>query len=88
MNTFWKTDADTMILFFKVVGEITEEMGRELTREEREIVFFQLMKSKGIKPSGNTELNKKEFIREIASKGNKILNIDSEGYTFIKPKEI
>ncbi len=45
------------------------------------------MKSKGIKPSGHTELNKNELIKEIVSKGKSVLSVDKEGYKIIKKKE-
>jgi hypothetical protein len=45
------------------------------------------MKLKNIKPSGNTELNKEELIKEITSHGKTILNIDEDGSTIIKPKD-
>ncbi len=86
MNQIWVTDANTMVLFFEMVGKIEKDFKRILNRSERGLVFMELMKSKNIKPSGNTELNKKEFLNELALNGKKILNIDEKGYNIIKKK--
>lgn len=87
MNTLWKTDIKTLQLFFQIIGKIEEKHNKKLNRNEREVIFLQLMKEKDIKPSGHTELNKVEFIKELVSKNKKILNIDSEGYKIIQKKE-
>lgn len=84
MRQIWVTDAETMIIYFDMIAKIEDDFERDLTREERELVFLKLMKAKDIKPSGNTELNQAEFIKEIVSKGKKVLNIDEKGIRFIK----
>ncbi len=86
MNQIWVTNAEVMSEYFELVGKFEEKINKVLNRDEREIFFMELMKLKNIKPSGNTELNKDEFINELLSKGNKILNIDENGCKIIKNK--
>jgi hypothetical protein len=88
MNALWSINLETLEFFYEMLAEVEKDAKRELSTEEREIVFLQLMKSKGIKPSGNTELNKQELINELVSKGKNILSIDKEGYKITKKKEI
>lgn len=88
MNALWSINLETLEFFYEMLAEVEKDAKKELSTEEREIVFLQLMKSKGIKPSGNTELNKQELINELVSKGKNILSIDKEGYKITKKKEI
>ena len=83
MRSLWSIDIDTLQLFYELIAKLEKDMERALTGQERELAFLQLMKSKDIKPSGNTELNKEEFIRELVSKNKKILNIDKDGIQII-----
>lgn len=87
MNSLWKIDLEVLQEFYELVAKLEKDLKKELTPKERELAFFEFMESKGIKPSGHTELNKKELLKEIASKNKTILNIDEKGYTIIKPKE-
>jgi len=87
MNHLWKLDIDTAIEWFELLKEIQARMGKDLSREETEILFLEFMKIKNIKSSGATELNKDEFIKEYVSHGKKILSIDKDGIKIIKPKE-
>ena len=62
-------------------------MGYKLNSYEREIVFLEIMEIKGIKSAGQNELTKDEFIKELVSKGKKILSVDQNGFTFIKKEK-
>lgn len=87
MNALWSINLDTLQEFHELIDTLEKDMKRELNDKEKEIVFLQLMKEKNIKPTGNTELNKEEFIKEYVSHGKTILNIDKDGMKIIKPKE-
>ncbi len=87
MNKIWMINIDILEQFYKMVDKLETDMNKELNRYEREIVFLEMMKLKDIKPAGQNELTKDEFIKELVSKGKKILNIDKNGFTFIKKKE-
>lgn len=87
MKSLWKIDLDTLQCFHELIKHLEKEMKKTLTNQERELVFLQMMKEKDIKPSGNTELNREELIREITSKGKTILNIDKDGIKIIKSKD-
>ncbi len=87
MNKIWMINIDILEQFYKMVDKFEKDMNKELNRYEREIVFLEIMKIKNIKPAGQNELTKDEFIKELVSKGKKILNIDKNGFTFIKKKE-
>ena len=84
MKALWNINVDTLQEFYELIDILEKDMKRTLTGQERELAFLQLMKSKEIKPSGHTELNKEEFINELVSKNKKILNIDSDGIKIIK----
>jgi len=66
--------------------ELSKELDRELTAEERELVFLQLMKQEGIKPITATELNNEELWEQLVKDGKTILNVDKDGYKIIKKK--
>ena len=84
----WLTDLNTICEYFDMIEQISEDFKRELTVDEKEYVFLQFAKAKDIKSLGNTELSKIEIIKDALSKNHKsILNIDEEGYTFIKKKK-
>ena len=70
-----------------MVDHLEKDLKQELNSYEREIVFLEMMKIKGIKPAGQNELTKVEFIKELLENGKKILNVDEHGFTFIKKKE-
>ncbi len=87
MKYLWHLTADQTILFYELLEKVEANMKRELTGQEKELVFLKLMESEGIKTSGGTELNNEELIKEITSKGKSILNIDKNGFMFIKKKK-
>jgi hypothetical protein len=87
MKNLWSVDVDTLEEFFKLVDALEKDLGRQLERQEREIVFFKLMEYKNIKPIGATELTKKELWSQLVKGGKTILNIDETGYKIIKEKE-
>lgn len=87
MNKVWVLDLDTLECYENVLAEMRKEVGRTLNRFECEQIFEEVMKQRGIKPAGQNELTKAEFIKELVSKGKKILNVDKDGFTFIKKKE-
>lgn len=87
MNHLWTLDIDTAIEWYELLKKIQEDMKKELTRQETEIVFLKFMEMKNIKSSGGTELNTEELIKEYVSHGKKILSIDKDGMKIIKPKE-
>ena len=87
MKSIWQINIEALESFYALVNELEKYYDRPLTAEEKEITFLELMKTKGLKPIGHTELNKNELIKEQVSHGKSILNIDDKGYTFIKPKE-
>lgn len=86
MNKVWVLDLDTLEIFYEVTNEITKEVGRPLNINEREQIFLAVMKEKNIKPAGQNELTKTEFIKELTDNGKKILNIDEKGFTFIEKR--
>ncbi len=84
----WLSDLKTICEYFDMIEQISEDFKRELTPDEKEYVFSEFAKIKNIKSLGNTELNKIEIIKDALSKNHEnILNIDEEGYIFIKKKE-
>lgn len=87
MNKVWVIDINILEEFHDIIKKLEKDIGGKLNRNDREIVFLEMMKIKGIKPAGQNELTKSEFISELVSKGKKILNIDKDGFTFIKKKE-
>ena len=87
MKYLWKLDLKTVEQFFEIVGEVEKDLGRVLTRNEREVIFNQLMQMKNIKPSGATELTKEELWSQLVQNGKTILNIDETGYKIIKRKK-
>ena len=84
MNKVWVLNLDIVKYFYNVVENLQKETRHKLNSHEREIVFLEVMKIKKIKPAGQNELTKAEFIKELVSKGKKILNVDKDGFTFIK----
>ena len=87
MNKIWVINLDILEEFYEVVEKLEKDIEQTLNSHEREIAFLELMKIKDIKSAGQNELTKDEFIKELASKGKKILNVDKDGFTFIKKKE-
>jgi len=87
MNKIWVINLEILEYFYETVEKLEKDFANTLNSCEREIVFLEIMKLKGIKPAGQNELTKTEFINELVSKGKKILNIDKNGMTFIKKKE-
>lgn len=91
MNKVWvfntKEEIDALDCVRDVIKHLQKETGQKLNSYEQEIVFLEVMKEKGIKPAGHNELTKAEFIKELVSKGKKILSVDQNGFTFIKKKE-
>ena len=87
MNQIWNLNLDIVLEWYELLNELQTSLQRELTIEQTEKLFLEFMNIKGIKPSGNTELTKDELIKEIASKGKSILNIDKDGYSIIERKE-
>lgn len=83
MQFLFQMSIETAETFFKTCLEVSKELGRELTQEEREIIFHRLMEIEGIKPQG-TELTKEEIWAELVKNGQSILNVDSDGYKIIK----
>ncbi len=84
MNKIWVLDLDILKCFYDVVEHLQKETSQKLNSYEREIVFLEIMKHKDIKPAGQNELSKAEFINELVKNGKKILNVDKNGFTFIK----
>jgi hypothetical protein len=64
---------------------LARERGK-LPGESYEVEFLEIMKKKGIKPSGATELNKSELLQEYASHDKKIahIEIDDKGNQSLK----
>jgi hypothetical protein len=87
MDYLWSIDVDTLEEFFNIVGIFEKDIGRTLTREERELVFIKLMEAKNIKHIGATELSKTELWEQFVKDGKTLLNIDKDGYKIIKKKE-
>jgi len=87
MNKVWVLDLDTLECYENILAEMLKKVGRTLNRFECEQIFEEVMKQRGIKPAGQNELTKVEFIKELADNGKKILNVDEDGFTFIKKKE-
>lgn len=86
MQFLFQMPIETAETFFQTCLEVSKELGRELTQEEREIIFHRIMAIEGIKPQG-TELTKEEIWTELVKNGQSILNVDTEGYKIIKKKE-
>ena len=87
MRKLWTLNIDTVLEWYELLKEIQEDLKKELSREQTEVLFLEFMRLKNIKPSGKTELNKEELIKQIVSSGKSILNIDKEGIKIIKPKD-
>ena len=51
------------------LAKITKEVDRILNRFECEQIFLEVMKQRGIKPAGQNELTKVEFIKELVDNG-------------------
>lgn len=54
--------------------------------DSMETIFIEYMKEKNKKPPGATELNSKEFVQELTSHNQKVLeiNVDKEGKSNFK----
>ena len=87
MNKIWSINIDILEEFYKIIEKLEKDASQKLNLYEREIIFLEMMKLKDIKPAGQNELTKAEFIKELVSKGKKILSVDEHGFTFIKKKE-
>lgn len=87
MNKVWVINLDILEKFYEVIEKLEQDASQKLNSCEREIVFLEIMKLKDIKPAGQNELTKVEFIKELVDNGKKILNVDEDGFTFIKKKE-
>ncbi len=87
MNNIQYINIDILEEFYKIIEKLEKDASQKLNLYEREIIFLEMMKLKDIKPAGQNELTKAEFIKELVSKGKKILSVDEHGFTFIKKKE-
>ena len=87
MKQMWQTDIKTICEYYEMLEQISKDFGRELTTDESEFIFLEFAKIKNIKSLGNTELNKTELIKDALEKNGSLLNIDENGFTFIKKKE-
>lgn len=82
MNHIW---VDVNIDDIIEAQALARERGK-LSGESYEVEFLEVMKKKGIQPSGSTELNKEELLSEYLSHDKKILDIstDDKGKQTIK----
>jgi hypothetical protein len=87
MRYLWQPSIEILEIFFKACLEISKELNRELTPEERETIFLYLMEKEGIKPLTATELTNEELWGQLVKDGKTILNVDKDGYKIIKKKE-
>jgi hypothetical protein len=87
MRYLWQPSIEVLEIFFKTCLGLSKELNRELTVEERELIFLHLMKQGGIKPLTATELTNAELWGQLVKGGKTILNIDKEGYKIIKKEE-
>ena len=65
MNYLWNLDINTAIEWYELLNKIQEDLKKELTREETEIVFLEFMKIKNIKPIGRTDKDIDQICGEI-----------------------
>ena len=87
MNQIWRLSVDDYLEIVELAKQHGKKPGDSMEAELREV-----MEKKNIKPAGCTELTKEEILREVTSKGQKVLhmNVDNDGTTkFVchKPKE-
>lgn len=87
MRYLWQAPIEVLETFFKLCIELKNDFGRELTPEEREVIFCYLMEKEGIKPLCGTELTNTELWEQLVKDGKTILNVDKDGYKIIKKKE-
>ena len=87
MRYLWQPSIEVLEVFFKACLELSKELNRELTADERELIFLHLMKQEGIKPLTATELTNEELWSQLVKDGKTILNGDKDGYKIIKKKE-
>lgn len=82
MNYIWN---DVQIEDILEAQALARERGK-LPGESYEVEFLEIMKKKGIKPSGATELTREETIREYLSHDKKIceINVDDKGVQTLK----
>lgn len=86
MKSIWNPTLDQVI----EAMELAQARGKK-PGESYEDEFFEVMEKYNQKPCGNTELNKEEFLSDLAQRGGNILDvsIDDTGkstYTHIKQK--
>ncbi len=87
MNKLWVINLDILEEFYTIVDKVEKNIGQKLNSHEMEVVFLEVMKINNIKVAGRNELTKIELLKELADNGKKILNVDENGFTFIKKKE-
>lgn len=80
MKSIWSLNIDD---YMEVVKRA--QANGVLPGESMEKEFIEYMKEKNQKPCGNTELTKEELIKEYASHGKKVLNMETkDGKTIFK----
>lgn len=77
MKQIWQLNIEQ---YFEIV-ELAKAHGKK-AGDNMEDEIFEIMNKYNIKPSGCTELTQDELANEIASKGNKVLNVKNN-----KPKD-
>jgi hypothetical protein len=87
MKEIWVLNADELLEIYDIAKKVGIKPGESI-----EPVLREYMKFKGRKPNGHTELNKEEFMKEIMSKNDSVLdiNINDQGkseYRHYKKKE-
>jgi hypothetical protein len=73
MRAVWNLNLDQYIEAI----ELAQLRGKK-SGESFEVEFFEVMKKYNIKPSGYTELNHNEFINEITSHGQTVLETETK----------
>jgi len=71
MKAVWKLTIDD---YFEIVKRAKEDGVKPGESIEKHLIAY--MQEKGVKPSGHTELTKKEMLKEYGSHGNNVLNVD------------
>lgn len=81
MNYLWNIEIQDI----KEAQELARSRGKK-EGDSYEVEFLEIMKKKGKKPCGATELTKEELLNEYTSKGKSVLDIsvDKEGKQVIK----
>jgi len=87
MKTIWSFDIETYFEIVKLAQSHGKQPGESIEEE-----FIEIMNKKQIKPIGHSELTKEEWLSEAASKGQSILDIETDNkgeqtYKVIKPNE-